>query len=163
DPGAIEAAELDDLRIQLAREDPAAFCAYVLRDERTGASIELCDEHHLWHELCTKHGKLVLWAFSGAGKTAQISVGRVLWGLGRNPDLLVGVLSGTGKLAFDICGALARYIEGRAGPELHKVFPNLRPLKGGRWSSHELDVEKSTVSKDASVTAVGLDSKEILG
>jgi len=42
-------------------------------------------------------------------------------------------------------------------PELHDVFPNLKP--GERWAANSFTVQRNTIRKDPSVTAIGLNGK----
>jgi len=42
-------------------------------------------------------------------------------------------------------------------PELHDVFPNLKP--GDRWAANSFTVQRNTIRKDPSVTAIGLTGK----
>jgi hypothetical protein len=42
-------------------------------------------------------------------------------------------------------------------PELHDVFPDLKP--GERWAANSFTVERSTIRRDPSVTAIGLNGK----
>jgi hypothetical protein len=153
------AGELDDLRVSMARRDPAAFCEYVLRDEKTRQPITLCDEHRRWHQLCTDWDRLMLWAHYDSGKSTMISVGRVLWELGQNPNLLVAIMTATDDLAIKTVGLIAKYIV--ESEELHRVFPDLQRDVKGRWSGHKLDVVKPAAARDASVTAAAVGSNNL--
>jgi len=42
-------------------------------------------------------------------------------------------------------------------PELHDVFPDLKP--GERWAANSFTVQRSTIRRDPSVTAIGLNGK----
>lgn len=84
--------------------------------------------------------------------TNQISIGRTLWLLGNDPNKTVLIVSNTREAATRIIGALKRYIED--SPELHEVFPHLKP--GRRWSESLFEVHRSVIRKTPSVVAVGL-------
>ena len=144
-------------RIRAARVDPASFCEYVLRDERTGRGIKLAPVHVAWHALMSAHPRLVMWSSPDAGKTHQCAIGRVLWELGKNPSLRIVIFSATQEMAKKIISTIRQYIERSA--ELKDVFPALRatPHKAGQpWSMLALTVERAVISKDPSVQATGL-------
>lgn len=84
--------------------------------------------------------------------TNQISIGRTLWVLGNNPNKTILIVSNTREAATRIIGAIKRYIE--ESPELHEVFPHLKP--GKRWSESAIEVNRSVIRKTPSVVAVGL-------
>jgi hypothetical protein len=141
-----------------AAKDPATFCGAVLRDDRTGLPLRLAPMHEAWHDLLSAHDRVVLWSHVSGGKTTQVSIGRVLWELGRDPSLRVLVLSSAHEQAAKIISALAAYIE--RSEALHKVFPNLWPTEqaGEPWKplSGRLTVRRPNVSKDATITASGV-------
>ncbi len=156
-------AKLRLIRITKARENAAAFAAFVLRDEETGKPVTLAPMHRRWHRLLDKQPRLVIWGHPESGKSAQVAVARVLWELGRNPNLRIVVISATEKLAKKLISTVRQYIEKSA--ELHTVFPDLRARaqKAGQpWSMTALTVERSVISKDPSLQAVGI-AGNILG
>jgi hypothetical protein len=134
------------------------FAGVVIKDDRTGRPIKLAPMHEAWHDLMTAHDRVVIWSHVEGGKTTQCSVARVLYELGRDPNLRVLVLSNTHGQAVRIVRQLAAYIE--TSNELHEVFPNLRQTlrKHETWSplSGVLTVRRPVMAKDASVTAAGL-------
>lgn len=144
----------DALR-ELAADDVNAFVEYVLRDEETGAPISQAPMHEAWHELADEHPRLIVWSHVEAGKTSQISIGRVLWLLGRDPTLRIGIVSNTAGQAKKIVGAIKQYIE--RSTELHEVFPALRPGRydEDKWTDTAITVDRPFVSKDPSLQAFG--------
>jgi hypothetical protein len=142
--------------IRLARLDPAFFCRYVLRDEKTGKPIHLAPVHKQWHALLNESRRAVIWSHVDAGKTNQITIGRVLWQLGHNPNLRIAIIQNTLQQAKQIIRALAQYIE--RSPELHDVFPHLKraPELALPWNTTAITVERKTISKDPSVQALGV-------
>jgi len=140
---------------QAARVDPITFNSYVLKDEETGSPISMQPLHKEWHRLITAHKRTLIWSHVEAGKTQQISIGRVLFELGRNPNLRVVIVSNTDGQAQKICRTIGKYIESSA--ELHAVFPNLRPDKSAKWTQHQLNIAgRAGAPKDASVTTCGI-------
>lgn len=136
---------------EAARRDPVVFNQFVLRDDETNGSIETASMHRRWHDLITAHSRVVIWSATETGKTNSISIGRVLYELGRNPRKRIVILSDTSTQAAKIVGAIKRYIE--TSEELHLVFPKLKP--GVVWRHDAITVERDTIGKDFSVQAVG--------
>ena len=60
--------EAEKAVIQLARKDPAVFCQYVLRDERSGKPIKLSKLHKEFHKIATEQNRSVLWSHPESGK-----------------------------------------------------------------------------------------------
>jgi hypothetical protein len=139
-------------RISLARTDINTCLELVLRDEETGRPIEQADCHVEWHEACDRHDRVILYAHIESGKTQQISVGRPLFELGRNPNLRIALVSNTYKQGEKNVRAIAKYIE-RSDP-LRAIFPHLVP--GEPWTSSAITVQSDVTKRDPSVQAVGV-------
>lgn len=90
--------------------------------------------------------------------TQQISIARVLWEVGHNPNLRVVIVQATIGLAEGIVTSLKNHIE--HNPKVRKVFPHLRP--GDEWTTTQFTVERDGNLKDPTVTAVGAEGN-ILG
>ncbi len=138
--------------IKLARRDPATFAEVVMRDERTGTPITLARFHEEWHGLSDQHPRLVVHGFVESGKSNAITVARTLFELGRDPSMRIAILSNTATQAQKMVGSVARYITQSA--ELAQVFPSLKPATP--WGAASITVQRPTISKDASVQAIGV-------
>lgn len=141
-----------DARIALARIDVNEFCRLVMRDELTGKPINPAPHHQRWHQIADTSNRAIIWAHIESGKSNQISIGRVLWLLGRDPSMRIAIVSNTHGMAEKIVRSIARHIE--QNKMLHQIFPKLR--KGTPWTSHSLTVVRDTYSKDPSVQACGV-------
>ncbi len=146
--------EVDALHCRLARRDPNAFISYVLRDEGTGRPVLQSPIHEEWQAMLTEHRRAGIWAHVEAGKSSQVSVGRVLYELGKDPNLRVVVVMNTDAQAQKVCGAVGRYIE--QSPELHRVFPHLQRDRNRSWTGHQLNVRRVSQARDPSVQTCGL-------
>jgi hypothetical protein len=78
--------EAEKAVIQLARKDPAVFCQYVLRDERSGKPIKLSKLHKEFHKIATEQNRSVLWSHPESGK-CEISGTKVLLSDGTWADI----------------------------------------------------------------------------
>lgn len=147
--------DADDFLVLMARENANVFCEYVLRDEATGGFQLPQAPHHIeWHRLAELEKRLLIWSHVEAGKTIQLSVGRTLWLLGRNPSLRLAIVSETHDLAKKIVSMIRKYIETSA--ELRRVFPDMRAAKNEPWTATRIYLERPVLSKDPSVQAFGV-------
>jgi len=140
-------AELKVRLIKNARSDPNAFVEYILGKKQIPM-------HHHWQELASEFKRLVILAPRSHGKTTQIAVLRVLWELGRNPDIRIKIACATEKRARDVVLEIAKYIERSSA--LREVFPHLRIPKDYPWTQAKIYVNRDTILKDASVEACGI-------
>lgn len=127
--------------------------------------MEFCFEwncqrvHEEWQELCEANRRLVLFAPVEHGKSSQITFGRALWEIGRNPSIRAGAISSTAVLVERQLGLVKQSIE--LHPRVHKVFPWLRQEKRpGRlkaWYANAIIVERPDItSKDYTYQALGV-------
>lgn len=153
---AVQAARGSSAQLRRrALEDPVLFQAAVMRDEVTGAPFLPADVHCDWQDLCTTHDRLVLWAAIEHGKSASISIGRVLFEIAKNPGIRVGICTNTGghnSLGVKLLRAIKQYIE--KSPELHEVAPRL--VVGDYWTQTAITVARPYISKDPTVQVFGL-------
>lgn len=138
-----------------ARRDPSEFIEFALRHEQTGALLRNAPFHREWQESCTEHNYLVLMAPVEHAKTNQLSIGRVLWEIGKNPNLRVAIISDTASQARKILYSIRQHIE--RNKLLHMVFPGLRrsERQGEAWNNEQLIVHREIISKDPTVQALG--------
>jgi hypothetical protein len=152
-----------DQLAKISRDDPAVFSQFVLRDESKNTRITLAPMHEEWHDILNKHPRAVIWTHTEGGKSAQISVGRVLFEIGKNPNIRILVLSAALGAAKKIVRALKNYIENSV--EYRMVFPHIVPDKSdttGMWRDDSFIVRRSAMSRDPTVQATGFNGN-ILG
>lgn len=142
---------------ELCRTDINAFIEYVMRDE-LGDPIEQNAFHEELQDTLTKRRQMVVISHPESGKTSQI-VARVLWELGRNPNLRVMLLYNAEEAAANTLASVKKYIEESA--ELRAVFPNLR--RGAIWKDDSIVVARTAYDRNPSVVAVGYNSRRIGG
>jgi hypothetical protein len=138
----------------IAREDINEFCQFVMRDP-SGRPWEQQAFHCQWQGLIPVQGpaRVLIGAPRDSAKTSQM-VARVLWELGRNPELRVKVVCASQELADNIVAEIQRNID--HNPRLHQAFPRLRPDPAGPWSRGALLVQRRSLAKDPSVVAAGI-------
>lgn len=141
---------------ETARDDPAVFVQFVLRDEGNGGPIELAPIHEEWQDILSQHERVVLWSATELGKTSQVSVGRVLWEIGKNQNIRILVLGSSSSSAKKIVKAVKNYIENSV--EYRMVFPGVVPDKSdttGLWRDDSFVIRRRSMPKDPTMQAMG--------
>lgn len=146
------ARAIREARIEGARYEPNTFIELVMQDEATGLPIAQADCHEQWHKAISENDRVVLFAHVESGKTNQLTIGRTIWELGRNPNMRIAIVSNTYGQAEKCVRAIGSYIT--TNPLVQTIFPELR--KSEPWTHSVLTVESSVVKKDPSVQAVGV-------
>ena len=143
-------------RVALAAHDPNVCMPLVLRDEETGTSIVQTSIQADWHRLADEHKRLVLWSHVESGKTQQLSIGRTIFELGRNPQLRCVLVSNTIGQSVKLLRAIAKHIE--SNEAVHAIWPHLKPSSNNAdpWTAHAITVERDSFAKDPSVQAIGV-------
>ena len=157
----------DLIRRELARRDVNDFCEYAMTGPQ-GSPWMQQPFHREWQELLPLQGpyRLLIGAPRESAKTSQMAIARVIWELGRNPDLRVKIVTASDNLAGDIVAAIARHIA--ANPRVHEVFPRLKPASAGLWpkpgaQTNRLMVARTSKEKDPSVAGYGVMSAGVGG
>lgn len=143
-------------RVLEARRSGAAFNECVLRHEQSNARIVNGLHHEQWHQDIDAFTRIVLHAHVESGKSQQITIGRALYELGRNPNLRIAIVSETHGKAAKILRSIKSYIRNSA--ELKRVFPNLKRSSNREdpWTSTAITVERqNTGAKDPSIQVTG--------
>jgi len=144
--------------LRRARTDPVAFAEYVILDEVTQKPIRLSTMHRAWQQYLTANPWAVLVAPVEHGKTT-ILVARVLFEMGKNPDIRIGWISDSEEQALTVVGIIRRYIE--ESPRLAQVFPRLKRSTrlGHTWNKHALEIERSPYLRNPTLRAYGSGTK----
>jgi len=157
----------DLIRRELARRDPNFLCEYCMTDGDGEPWVQQ-PFHREWQSLLPLQGpaRALIVAPRESAKTSQLAVARVIWELGRNPDLRVKIVTAADSLAGDIVGSIARHIA--TNPRVREVFPNLRPASQGLWpkpgaQTTRLMVARRSREKDPSVAGHGIMSAGVGG
>lgn len=135
---------LKEKAIRLAREDSFVFTDYIFGYK----SVEV---HNSWHRFIDTNQSGLILACRDFGKT-QHMVGRMLWEIGKNPNLRVKIVTETEDLAGKILGLMAKTIVNNE--RLKEVFPDLVPE--GQWTKFALNIKRSEYHKDATLEGSGV-------
>lgn len=84
--------------------------------------------------------------------TSQLSILRLLYMIGRNPNIHIALVSKTGSTSKKSATAIREYIE--RNEDLQEIFPELLP--GNKWGDSAFTVKRSSYSKDPTVQSLGL-------
>lgn len=146
--------DFEGLATRIARKTPPRRSPEARDARRTGFSIVPLGEGDYAGFTLDEDGRFLLADYTVTHNTNQISIGRTLYELGKNPNLRIVVVSNTHAQATKITRACAKYIEG--SEEYHRVFPHIKRDKKRPWTSNTLFVERETRAKDASLTTCGI-------
>lgn len=141
-----------ELRVRQARRDFNAFAEYAFAHGQ-GQSYEQQWFHEDWAAAMSAQDRLLIIAPRDHGKTGQM-VPRIIWELGRNPELRIKIACASDGRAKERLFEIVQHIENNA--LLHDVFPRLRPDKNAEWSKHKIHVVRQSRHRDASVEAIGI-------
>lgn len=136
----------DDFRVFLT-----VFWRFLNLPDPTELQLDIAYDlqHHGWSDVIDRR---VIMAFRGAAKS-WITAAYVLWNLLRNPQLKIGVVSGSGKRSVNFVTFCLTVIDGM--PELQ----HLAPTSKQRQSSTAFDVGPSLPDQTPSVWAAGITSQ----
>lgn len=138
-----------------ARDDFNAFMEYCFIDTTTLMPVKQGGVHKEWDAHISKTDRALIIAPREHGKTEQIAIGRVLWELGRAPNLRVKIVCQDDGTAIKRLSAVKLHII--ANPLLHDVFPSLRPSRlVDNWAKQSMTVEREGQDKDPSCEALGV-------
>ena len=167
---AIEALEAMAKR---SRTDPAAFCQFALRSERTNKPLHFHDGHHELLEMVNatvtatvdgksvilpKHPRIVIVAGPKLGKSNLITYGTFLHRLGSDPTHYRGLIGSAKKMNANRHSLKVRGMID-SNERLKMVFPKLVP--GLKWTEDEWTVEREGFApKEPSCVTTGEDTRE---
>lgn len=152
----VERAEAMRLRqIQKARESASAFMEYCFVEEGTGSPFQQQWFHDEWHQSWDRYQRVMVIAPRDHAKTSNV-VGRVIWELGRNPNLRVKIVCASDGRAKERLFEIDQHI--LTNPRVKEVFPNLVPDPDAPWNAHRLVLKRTARHRDASVEAIGITS-----
>lgn len=166
-------------RAQEARDDPNVFIEF-MGQVRGGKRARQHPVHREWQALWSgseditegrdrchateyKQGngrRTILLAPVGHGKTTQL-VWRLLWEMGRKPDVTISIIGITEEHPIDLIGLLKAEIE--SNTRLRLVFPNLKKnTVQPKWAAKSFNIQRGMTSATPTVKAYGIGGK-ILG
>ncbi len=142
-------------QIERARESASAFMEYCFVDESNGKPYQQQWFHDEWHKAWDRHQRVMVIAPRDHAKTSNV-VGRVIWELGKNPNLRVKVVCASDGRAKERLFEIDQHI--MTNPRVREVFPELIPDPNAPWNAHRLVLKRTARHRDASVEALGITS-----
>lgn len=140
-------------RILRAREDFGAFMEYCIEDSEIGGPVTLQWFHDEWVEALDSDQHVIIIAPRAHGKSALI-IARVVWELGRNPNLRIKLACEDQVAAVKRLGEIKKHIE--KNPRVREVFPYLQPGDSEVWAKTQITVRRTLIDKEPSVEAQGI-------
>lgn len=120
--GSIKDKLFKALNLQVCRVNIDRFIEYVFIDPETLEYVEQQGFHEEWQGMITGGDRVLIAAPRGHGKSVQV-VGRIIWELGRNPELRVKVIASADSKALEILGLVKEMILNN--PRVQEIFPEL--------------------------------------
>lgn len=133
----------DQQRIARARADVLAFGEYVFGETNYGFHQEI---QRAWD----RHDRLLIEAPPDTGKTQQV-LRRLLWMIGRNPNIRIGIVTARIESAKKWVKLLATALR---HPRYRAVFPHIKPTEP--WNTTTLCVDRTALLQDPTVQTVTL-------
>jgi predicted phage terminase large subunit-like protein len=133
-----------------ARTDPDAFAEFAFRDS-SGRPLTQAAVHRELQRFLNAHVRALIELPRDHGKSMQVCM-RVLWELGRRPDLRVKLVCTTEALAVERGRFLRSAIDDN--PRVTMIFPGLRPAEP--WSVERFTILRPAEVIGPSVTALGV-------
>lgn len=141
-------------QIQAAREDPAAFAEFAIRDPQ-GNPLVLKEFQKEWLRQMAASERLVIEASRNHGKTTLV-LAYCLWAIGCDPNIRIKFFCQNDKRAKERLFEIRSNIERNQAFKL--VFPDIKPSEKGEWSSTRIVVERTADLKDATFEALGIET-----
>ena len=136
-----------------AFNDPNAFLSYALTDPE-GRYLRQGKVHKELQHHYTRHDRAIVVFPREHGKTTQ-TLGRVLWELGKDPNLRIKIICASDRLAAKRVRFLRSLVD---SPAVKEVFPYLEPDKT-LWTARAFSVKrKGGASVAPSIEACGVTS-----
>jgi predicted phage terminase large subunit-like protein len=137
-------------KIRRARQEPIEFAEFAFADE-SGNPIQLAQIHRELQTFLSDGSRALVELPRDHGKTVQVLI-RVIWELGRNPNLRVLLVSGSAALAVQRGRFLRDAIE--HNPLVRLVFPHLLPERPWRLASFRVLRPGNSVSPTVVVQGI---------
>lgn len=137
-------------RPELFRDHPNSFISLIFGHAQHFFQGTL---HEQLQNFLTQHSRALIELPRDHGKTTQIC-GRILWELGRAPNLRIKIICATDIVAKERLIFLKDCIE--MNPRLRFIFPKLKP--GKPWSADSFSIARPAKNIGPSVAAFGLGS-----
>lgn len=145
-------------RASRARQNPAEFFAFVMREEFTHARIRVMPHQKVLFDFAMAHERCVIRMPVGSSKTFCMS-SLTLWLIGQNPTARGAIISSSQAQASKPFSMVRDYIENKENrfPELRMVFPKVRPSRDPEtpWTQTKLVVDRPPGIRDYTLTAIG--------
>lgn len=114
------------------------------------------DFHRDWYshlmDLSIKQGMII--GPRGHAKSQCVNVNHILWQIGRNHNIRIGMISNTATQAENWLREITHIIE---HDQVYKeIFGELKPKHPEKWTDSEIVITRDQVLKDPTVTALGV-------
>src|SRR3970040_279904 len=138
---------LKEKTIRLARQDSNISTQYIF-------GFKNAKFHEVWHRFMDSNQYGQVLACRDTGKTEQITIGRSLWEIGKDPNIRIKVATETDDLVKKILTRISNTI--LKNERYHEVFPDIRPSPTDSWNKMSMTVENKMHHKDPTIEGGGI-------
>lgn len=149
-----EYKELHNKVLETCRNNSAAFTQYVYGYENSTFHTE-------WHRFIDTHDVGIILAARGLGKSEQVSVSRVSWEIGKNPNIRIKLVTESDDLAKKILSAVSDTL--LYNDKFKEIFPHIEKSKSRGWNTKNITVERQINHRDPTIEAAGVMSAKTGG
>lgn len=159
------ASTLLEERVRESRSDFNAFAEFVMKDS-DGLPMRQAVIHRTWHqhiEWSWAHGKIpAILAPFAMGKTAQLTIGRVAFEVGRDLNIRTKIICQSDSKAMERVMGVSSLL---SAIPYRLVFPHVREVPKesarlrrqiARWTQHAIFIERPGFSIDPTVQSAGV-------
>lgn len=129
------------------------FIEYVFVDPETKDYLQQQPFHEEWQTLISTNTRVLIAAPRGHGKSVQL-IGRVIWELGRNPELRIKIIGSSDDKSKEILGLIREVLEREE--RVHEIFPELVVDSSRGDTKTAFFVHRRIAQRDPSVEASGV-------
>lgn len=153
---AVKKHLLHKARINLCQHDINTFIEYVIVDPETDLNAKQQPFHREWQKLITERRRVLIVCSREHGKTVQLA-SRIVWEIGKRPNIRIKIIGSTDEKAKEILGMVAKMI--RTNPRVKEVFPTLEmdaTAGGGDTKTSFFVVRSNSTMRDPTCEAAGV-------
>ena len=138
---------LKEKAVRQARDDCPVFLKYVFE-------YQFAQMHYEWHQFMDTNTRGIMLAHRGSGKSEQATIGRVLWEVGRDPNIRIKIVTETDDRAGDLLSRISAIIQ--QDDKFKDVFPDCIPANVGSWTKFKVTVKRTEHHVDPTIAASGI-------
>jgi len=149
----LDTIKKDTDNLDTIRNDPKLAIPYfMVDDENPSLRIVNAPFHNEMQDHITENRLNFVVCPRGHAKTSQVTIGRVLYEIGQNPNIRIAIFTEEKGAAKERIDSIKKYIT--ESERYQRLFPHIKPSKTN-WSAFSITIERDSFAKDPTVSAIG--------